>query len=150
MLCNFRSVARKERLIHKICSIVRMNESPDESPIQFLPLSLREEFGNSWFYFLIKKDRNVGCKFVQNYRKNMVQTWYTQRNLIISNWNQIVFTIFRLIWNQTNVRLTPNQSENCNYNLNSVWFIKISKRFLHMNTDQTYICGRDLASLEAL
>ena len=31
-------------------------------------------------------------------------------NLIKSNRNQIVFTIFWLIWNQTDVRLVPNQS----------------------------------------
>ena len=31
--------------------------------------------------------------------------------------NQIVFTIFRLIWNQTDVRLDPNQSEKGKYNL---------------------------------
>ena len=30
------------------------------------------------------------------------------RNLIKSTRNQIVFTIFRLIWNQTDVRLVPN------------------------------------------
>ena len=30
-------------------------------------------------------------------------------NLIKSTWNQIVFTIFRLIWIQTDVRLDPNQ-----------------------------------------
>ena len=34
------------------------------------------------------------------------------RNLIKSNGNQIVFSIFRLIWNQKNVRLVPIQSEN--------------------------------------
>ena len=34
---------------------------------------------------------------------------YTQKNLIKSNQNQIVFTIFRLIWNQSDVRLVPNQ-----------------------------------------
>ena len=34
------------------------------------------------------------------------------RNLIKSDWNQIVLTIFRLFWNQTNVRLVPYQSEN--------------------------------------
>ena len=44
------------------------------------------------------------------------------RNLIKSNRNQIVFTIFRLIWNQTDVRLVPNQSANGKYNLISVWF----------------------------
>ena len=52
------------------------------------------------------------------------------RNLIKSTWNQSVFTIFRLIWNQTDVRLDPNQSENGIHNLISGWFNKISKRFL--------------------
>ena len=53
------------------------------------------------------------------------------RNLIKSNRNQIVSTIFRLIWNTNGrVRLDPNQSENGNYNLISGWFNKISKRFL--------------------
>ena len=42
----------------------------------------------------------------------------------------IVFTIFRLIWNQTVVRLVLNQSENGKWNMISFWFVKISKRFL--------------------
>ena len=52
------------------------------------------------------------------------------RNLIMSTQNQIVFTVFPLIWNQTNVRLVLNQSEKGNYNLISRWFNKISKKFL--------------------
>ena len=40
--------------------------------------------------------------------------------------NQIVSTIFRLIWNTTDVRLVPNQSENGKCNLIPVWFNKIS------------------------
>ena len=39
------------------------------------------------------------------------------RNLIKLTRNQIVFTIFRLIWNQTDVRLDPNQPDNGKYNL---------------------------------
>ena len=39
------------------------------------------------------------------------------RNLIESTRNQIVFTIFWLIWIQADVRLVPNQSENGKYNL---------------------------------
>ena len=54
---------------------------------------------------------------------------YTQRNLIESTRNQIVFNIFRLIWYQTDVQLVPNQSENSKYNLISGWFNKTSKRF---------------------
>ena len=52
------------------------------------------------------------------------------RNLIKSTQNQIVFTIFRLIWIQTLVRLVANQSENGKYNLISGWINKIWKRFL--------------------
>ena len=39
------------------------------------------------------------------------------RNLIKSNLNQIVFTIFRLIWNQTDLRLVTLY-EKCNYKPN--------------------------------
>ena len=51
------------------------------------------------------------------------------RNLILSNRNQIVLTIFRLIWNTMVVRLVPNRLKNGQYNLISVCFNKISKRF---------------------
>ena len=46
----------------------------------------------------------------------------------------MVFTIFPLIWFQTEVRLDPNQSENGKYNLISVWFNKILKGFLCVYT----------------
>ena len=55
---------------------------------------------------------------------------YTQQNLVKSNRNQIVFTFFRQIWNQTDVRLVPNQSENGKYNLISVKFNKVSKKIV--------------------
>jgi len=54
------------------------------------------------------------------------------RNIIKSTRNRIVFTIFRLISNQTDIRLVPNQSENGKYNLISGWFNKISKIFLRV------------------
>ena len=41
-----------------------------------------------------------------------------------------MFTIFRFIWIQMNVSLALNQSENGMYNMISIWFNKISKRFL--------------------
>ena len=44
----------------------------------------------------------------------LAHTEKISRNFIKSNWNQIVFTIFRLIWIRTDVRLVPNQSENGN------------------------------------
>ena len=59
-----------------------------------------------------------------------IHTEKSFRNLIKSNRNQILFTIFQLSWNQKKVRLVPNQSENGKYNLILVWFNKISKRFL--------------------
>ena len=49
-------------------------------------------------------------------------------NLIKYTGNQIVFTIFRLIWIQTDFHLDPNQSENGKYNLISGRFNKISKK----------------------
>ena len=42
-------------------------------------------------------------------------------SVIILDWKY-----YWLIWNQTDVRLVPNQSENGKYNLISVWFNKIS------------------------
>ena len=44
---------------------------------------------------------------------------HTEKSFIIeSNRNKIVFTIFRLLWNQTDFRLVPNQSDNDkNYNI---------------------------------
>jgi len=56
----------------------------------------------------------------------MLHTEKSFRNLVKSTRNQIVFTIFRLIWNQTDVRLVQNQSEDAKYNLISGWFDKIS------------------------
>ena len=50
-------------------------------------------------------------------------------DVVESTRNQIVFTTFRLIWIQTDVRLDPNQSENCKYNLISGWFDKTSEIF---------------------
>ena len=52
------------------------------------------------------------------------------RNLIKSNHNEIVFTIFWLIYKQMDVSLVPNQPEIGKYNLIWGWFDKISKRFL--------------------
>ena len=60
---------------------------------------------------------------------NTIQTEKSSRNLIRSNRNQNW-----LIWNQTNVYLDQNQSENGKYNLISGWFNKISKMFLCLHT----------------
>ena len=52
------------------------------------------------------------------------------KNLIKETRNQIVFTVFRQIWIQTDVRLDPNQSENGKYNLTLGLFNQISKKYL--------------------
>ena len=54
------------------------------------------------------------------------------RKLIKSNRNQIVYTIFQLIWNQTDVCFVPNQSEGGEYNLIPVLFNEISAIFLRV------------------
>ena len=76
--------------------------------------------------------------------KSISHTEKSFRNLLKSNRNQTVVTVFRLIWIQTDVRLVPNQSENGNYNLISGWFNKISKTFFCVYTEQTYSCPRNL------
>ena len=55
--------------------------------------------------------------FLQTYAIHVEKSF---GNLIKSTRNQIVFTMHRLIWIQTTVRLDPNQSENGKYNLISV------------------------------
>ena len=61
---------------------------------------------------------------------DQVHTEKSFRNLVESTRNQIVFTISRLIWNQTDVRLIQNQSEYGKYNLISVRLNKISKKMI--------------------
>ena len=51
------------------------------------------------------------------------------RIFIKSNRNQIVFTTFRLIWNQTFLSLVQNQSKNRKYNQISCLFNKIPATF---------------------
>ena len=75
---------------------------------------------------------------------------YTQRNLIKSNRNQIVYTIFRLIWNKNQrVRLDSNQSENGKCNLISVWFNKILKMFpcVYIWTNTFYCKIKDIMNV---
>ena len=69
-------------------------------------------------YWMIK--RNKKCEHTEK----------SFRNLIKSNRNQIVLTIFRLIWNETDVLLVSNQSVHSKYNLISVRFNAIWKRFV--------------------
>ena len=71
-------------------------------------------------------ERTGRHKWVKNLHANTVSTFlpycamYKEKyffNLVKSTRNQNVFTIFRLIWSQTDVRLDPNQLENGKYNL---------------------------------
>ena len=70
----------------------------------------------------------ICCNILIIHYEKILHTEKYLRNLIKSTRNQIVSTIFRLIWHQTNVRLVPNQSENGKYNLISGWFNKISEK----------------------
>ena len=84
---------------------------------------------------LFPKQPNYG--WLRTTRNNLSTTIHTEKsfhNIIKSTRNQIVLTIFRLIWNQTDVRLVQNHSENGKYNLISGWFNKTSKRFLCVYT----------------
>ena len=60
----------------------------------------------------------------------VVHTHKFFRSLIKSIWIQIVFTNFRLIWIQTDVRSVPNQPENGKYNLISGLFKKKIEKIL--------------------
>ena len=94
--------------------------------------------------FLLRKIKRI-LVHTEKYFQNLFEIFSKSfRNLMKSNWNQILVTIFLLIWNQTDVRLIPNQSENSNYNLISVSFDKILERFLsvyaiHMSFICTYV-----------
>ena len=60
---------------------------------------------------------------VSQYRHGHLEDWknlHTEkyfRNIIKSTRGQIVFTIFRLLWNQTDIRLVPTHSEYGKYYL---------------------------------
>ena len=89
----------------------------------FRPISMKKNFGTNQTIlrkknFTLKK-KNISMKNFHSHLSSYTEKSF--RNLIKFNRNQIVFTIFRLIWNQTDtVRLVPNQSENSKYNLISV------------------------------
>ena len=73
---------------------------------------------------------DISYSYMEYFLCTAIRWEKSYRNLIKLNQNQIVFTTFRLIWNQMDVRLVPNQSENDKYNLISVWFNMIPKIFL--------------------
>ena len=71
------------------------------------------EDGYIWIYIYISIPIYINRSYINSERKNV---WITSH--------------LRLIWNQTDVQLIPNESENGRYNLISVWINTISKRFL--------------------
>ena len=75
---------------------------------------------------ICRKDSNSDQKTIMM----SVHTGKSFRSLIKSNRNQIVFTISRLIWNQTNFRLVRNKFEKHKYNQNLIWLNKIQKIFV--------------------
>ena len=77
-------------------------------------------------YFLLRQQQS----------RDRLHTEKSFRNLIKSTGNQIVFTVFRLTWIQTDVRLVLNQPKNGKYNLISGWFNKIPKKFLCVCTTE--------------
>ena len=120
-----------ERYIHRTLFSILYNQTEIRL---YLLFQISQKMVNTiWFPFgLISFWKCFSCVF-----KNTRETdlcCYTRakyfQNLIKPNVNQIVFAIFRLILNQTDVRLVPNQLENGKYNLISLWLNKISKRFL--------------------
>ena len=83
---------------------------------------------------MMPRDTSVsyrGCNFLQfGGPQTILHSEKSFRNFVESYQNQIVFINFRLFWYQTGVHLVPNQLENGKYNLISVRFDMISKRFL--------------------
>ena len=82
-----------------------------------LGANLRDRFvcGSDFFCTNLSHSANTHCSIISYYYAIHAEKYF--QNLIKSTRNQIVFTIFRLIWNQTDIRLDPNQSENGKYNL---------------------------------
>ena len=93
---------------------------------QFLDCQFQAVEGKRIPYFLISCPKPSETRPVSLY----LRTEKSFRNFIKSYRNQIIFTILRLIQNQTDVGLVPNQKENDKYYLISVLFNYISKIFL--------------------
>ena len=75
------------------------------------------------FWILLVRSRFFLSRFFQIHTEKYF--W----NLVESNWNWIVITIFRLIWHQIEFSFVSNQSEKSNYKYTIqifVWFKKIS------------------------
>ena len=72
----------------------------------------------------------MDCKIFLHVPPQPIEIYFL--NVFKSTENQIVFTIFRLIWNKNDFHFDQNQSENGKYNLILGWFNKIQKRFICM------------------
>ena len=70
-----------------------------------------------WINVVFAEDEQNWMSGFQRWNPLLIHTEKYFPNLIKSNPNQIVFTMHRLIWNQMDVRLDPNQSKSSKCNL---------------------------------
>ena len=102
--------------------------------------------------YVANKINSIVSKHLWNSARHFYLHAYTEksfRNLNKSSRNQNVFTIFRLIWIQTEVNLVPNQSKDGKYNLISVWFNKIWKTFLCVQVTVSSLLSSELSGRSA-
>ena len=85
-----------------------------------------------WLYFYLPNNGDIKSSHEAQLIQSCMHKEKYFRNVVKSTRNQIVFTIFRLTWIQTDIHLDPSHSKNSNYNLISGWFNKISNRFLRV------------------
>ena len=127
-LCNLAIL----NIDYGICASCRINRN-----IIAITICLDEYFSSQWKNVKDELNGKLFRQEAQMRSSTCDRKGHTQRNLIKSNRNQIVFTVFRSIWSQTDVHLVRNQSENGKYKLISVWLIKILKIFLCVHWETT-------------
>ena len=86
------------------------------------------------FFFIFSSLRFIKCLGCVHAEREESFLNLVQLNLI---W--IVYISFRLIWNQTDVRLVSSQSKNDKYSLISVWFNEISGRFFCVHREKSFL-----------
>ena len=102
-----------------------------------------EHTGNNWFLYGTPKSKPPPPSS-WSVIGSIVHTEISFRFFFKTNWNQIIYTIFRLIWNQMDVRLGPNQSENGIYNLISIDLRRISCRFPCVYSERKSISRKEI------
>ena len=79
-------------------------------------LKINEKYfmqNQSWVTRIMYLTYDALCWYI-NYNTVHVREMFL---LVLPSWNQILFTCFRLFWNQTKFRSVPNQSKIGKYNL---------------------------------